>query len=342
MDEKLVSIAVSVPSSYLVAALYVCSENGYSFSELLDDFGLSFSELNSSGHRIPSPLYNEIITRLIDESEIHDLGLRSGLLSSLDDHGTLGCAAQYAPTLLSAIDLAVEFQDIIGPIVILSRVERNGQLIVTALPRNISGKALRYEIENSFISLTKMFSEAKSGFVAESVRFSCSEPINRSFYEESFGCEVLFSQGADYLVLSLGELRKELQGRDYKKYMIYRRQCELIRAKLMKSGDLPDKIRSILISSTHGFPPEERIAEYLGMSTRTLRRRLSSEGAVFRELLNEVRIGLAKEYLVSTSHTVSEVSQIVGYANVPAFHRAFKKYNSETPTQYRESKSRGS
>jgi AraC-like DNA-binding protein len=79
-----------------------------------------------------------------------------------------------------------------------------------------------------------------------------------------------------------------------------------------------------------------RVAEKLGMSQRTLHRRLQAESTSYQDLLDKVRCRLATRYLVSHKHSINEVAQLVGFAQPSAFHRAFKAWTGETPSDYQE------
>ncbi len=75
------------------------------------------------------------------------------------------------------------------------------------------------------------------------------------------------------------------------------------------------------------------VAETLGVSSRTLHRRLQHEGASYQELLDRVRLRLAVRHL-SAGKAIAEVASLVGFAQASTFHRAFKSWTGETPADY--------
>ncbi len=77
------------------------------------------------------------------------------------------------------------------------------------------------------------------------------------------------------------------------------------------------------------------VAGALGMSVRTLDRRLAAEGTGFRRLLDEVRCSLAERLLHRGSMGVEDVAARLGYADATAFTRAFRRWRGMTPTAYR-------
>ena len=79
------------------------------------------------------------------------------------------------------------------------------------------------------------------------------------------------------------------------------------------------------------------IAEKLHMSPRSLQRRLHSEGTSFAELLSELRRDLALRYLRDQRIAIAEVGFLLGFLDVSAFHRAFKRWTGSTPAEYQRS-----
>jgi AraC-like DNA-binding protein len=69
------------------------------------------------------------------------------------------------------------------------------------------------------------------------------------------------------------------------------------------------------------------------MSQRSLARHLSNEGLNFSQLLNELRLELAKRYLTDEQLSVSHVAWLLGYQEVAAFSHAFKRWTGKTPTK---------
>ncbi|MFV0386604.1 AraC family transcriptional regulator ligand-binding domain-containing protein [Paracoccus sp. (in: a-proteobacteria)] len=87
---------------------------------------------------------------------------------------------------------------------------------------------------------------------------------------------------------------------------------------------------------------QTRIAETLGFSRRTLRRRLEAEGQSFSDLLADCRMRQAERMLEETDRPLAAISVHLGYAEVSAFERAFKARGGVTPAQYRRRGGRAS
>jgi len=85
----------------------------------------------------------------------------------------------------------------------------------------------------------------------------------------------------------------------------------------------------------HGQARASEVARRLGMSHRTLARRLSSEGLTFSGILDELKSDLAKRYLKEKHLAISEIAWLLGYREVSAFTHAFKRWTGRTPREVR-------
>ncbi len=85
----------------------------------------------------------------------------------------------------------------------------------------------------------------------------------------------------------------------------------------------------------HGKARADEVARRLGTSGRTFARRLSSEGLTFSQLLDSLRHDLARRYLAEGELSVSQIAWLLGYQEVGAFSRAFKRWSGETPREMR-------
>jgi AraC-like DNA-binding protein len=73
------------------------------------------------------------------------------------------------------------------------------------------------------------------------------------------------------------------------------------------------------------------------MSTRTLQRQLKERGVDFKQLTEETRRRFAVNYLKERKNTLTEVAFLLGYSELSAFNRAFKRWTGSTPLEYRRS-----
>lgn len=100
--------------------------------------------------------------------------------------------------------------------------------------------------------------------------------------------------------------------------------------------EVTDVILSLL---PRGLPGMDAVASELGMSPRTLRRRLAEEGLTFEGVRDAVLSTIARDRLRDARLSLEEVAYIVGFSEVSAFRRAFRRWTGTTPGRYRRTSS---
>jgi AraC-like DNA-binding protein len=79
------------------------------------------------------------------------------------------------------------------------------------------------------------------------------------------------------------------------------------------------------------------VSKRLGLSARTLQRKLNEEGTSHQELLDELRRDLSRNYLLEPNMSVAEAAFLLGFSDPSAFHRAFRRWTGMTPKQFQRS-----
>jgi len=106
--------------------------------------------------------------------------------------------------------------------------------------------------------------------------------------------------------------------------------------RMVVGEDIVSKVNRQLIIGRGEFPKLDAMARCLCLGARTLRRRLQELGTSYRQILDDVRRELAVEYLRTSSLTVQEIADLLGYSEVTNFRRAFMRWVEVSPYQYRK------
>ena len=121
--------------------------------------------------------------------------------------------------------------------------------------------------------------------------------------------------------------------------LLERHAADLL-ARLPPREDLVQRVRMQLLRALPGeLPSIEAAARALATSPRTLQRALRAGGTTYQAVCDEVRRDLALGYL-DAQRTVSEVAFLVGFSEVAAFTRAFRRWTGEAPSAYRRREAR--
>ncbi|WP_275400578.1 AraC family transcriptional regulator [Seongchinamella sediminis] len=155
-------------------------------------------------------------------------------------------------------------------------------------------------------------------------------------YREHFGAEVHFGAGSNKLVFDAALLDRPLPQADPESSGYMLQQCQMLVARLSNQGKFVDEVRMAILRRPGVFPSIEIVAEQMHMSSSTVRRRLRDEGSSYRVLLDEIRFGLAREYLAETRLPLEEISELLGYSEPGNFSHAFRRWSGESPRAFRD------
>lgn len=169
------------------------------------------------------------------------------------------------------------------------------------------------------------------------VTFKHARKTNLDEFGRFFGCEVRFSASVNSVRLNLSDLDLPLQTADNELYSVLTQYCdEVLSRKSTRSPDLLlDVERAIVDRLSIGEATQEEVASALGMSPRTLSRRLAKEGTTFFKTLEDLRKSLATSYLKDSNLMLAEISYLLGYAGLSSFSEAFRRWTGQSPGQYR-------
>jgi AraC-like DNA-binding protein len=101
-------------------------------------------------------------------------------------------------------------------------------------------------------------------------------------------------------------------------------------------GDLVSRTQRLLVRLAER-PTLTRVAGKLGMSARTLQRRLEAHGVTFRTLLEQARTHYVLLQLERSSAPIASIARDLGYSSVTSFDHAFRRWKSVTPSAWRRS-----
>jgi AraC-like DNA-binding protein len=158
-----------------------------------------------------------------------------------------------------------------------------------------------------------------------------------SEFERFCGCPVEFGGSSDQLVLSNQSLAVPLITEDMHLLDVLRPICDEA-AKQRETA--PGSIRALVENEAqkllpHGRAQRHNVAKKLAMSTRTLARRLASEGTTFEEVVDELRRSLALQYIKTPSISLAQIAWLLGYEGGTSFNHAFRRWTGGPPSAAR-------
>jgi AraC-like DNA-binding protein len=317
---------------------------GHDPRPLLEHYGLDPARLAEPRARLSIPRYMRLGHAAIQLTGDPALGLYMGRLSRLSQVGLAGVTAAQAPTVREAARALIRFEPLYAS-------NYRGQ---SSLHEDARGAWLRfysispYNAYNRFVVdsvlagwIQQLGNLAGRRLPVEKVQIEFPAPSYGARYAEWFDCPVEF--GAEQNQLRLEQAALNLRNPEHCPSTWHQllELCEQELEQLTRTRSLRERITQLLGPLLHGREPDlQEVAARLQLPSWTLRRKLAEEGTQFRAILNDTRRDLAMAYIRDTELAFGEIAYLLGFASAEAFQRAFKRWNQQTPGEYRRSQRR--
>jgi AraC-like DNA-binding protein len=195
----------------------------------------------------------------------------------------------------------------------------------------------RHQIEFFLVSMFRLVRQLSgSNLFPDHVNVTHHRDRFLAEFNTFFGCDVAFDSRTDEIAFPSANRPMPLASADSFLNALLIAQCEQTYAYRLQPAELRVSVENAIVPLLpHGKAQAPAIARKLGMSQRTLARRLASEGLSFTTVLDELRRDLASHYLSEGGMPITTIAWLLGYQEVSAFTHAFKRWTGKTPKQTR-------
>lgn len=306
---------------------------------VLAEAGLPTDLLDGAVSRLPHDAVSAIWLAALRLTGDAQLGLHVGEQVRPGSFDALGQLLMTCATLGEAAEQADRFAALVGGGGrFAARTEATG-IRLLYLPFDPDWPCRRQRVE-AVLAATLTFTRWLCGNAVQpqSVSFGHAAPENTAEHRRIFGVVPQFDADADSILLGSTVLALPVRQANpaLKAVLSGYVQAELARLNDDDPlrGRLADSLRAALAA---GLPLSiEAAAETLGLTPRTLQRRLTGRDTSFQAEVSTLRCALAKDLLRDPAQSIAGIATRLGFADVANFHRAFKSWTGATPTQWRE------
>jgi len=250
----------------------------------------------------------------------------------------VGFALQSAATLREAIAMVQRFQRLISDGGRFQIVAGNAATWLVYHPRQGKLAFSPHQIEAVLASVVG-FASWVTGTRMQPARVQFSQPRlgPAQGYQTVFNCPVEFEQAFSGVLIENTVLDQPLPQADPQLAQVHERYTSArLEALTMNSASVAELQRWLAARVGPMLPRRADAAEVLGISERTLARRLRDQGQTFDGLLDEVRRQKALQAVAETSAALPEIAESLGFAEVSTFYRAFKRWTGSPPVRWRK------
>lgn len=327
----------SVSGVLLRALADVAQQYGVAADALFQDDANAFMTREPVEVRVPLSEYRRLMERAIALTGEPAIGLRAGLYASESAFDLLAPLVAHVPTLRDGIREIRQFQSLFLGGVYLHLTENAGVATMRwEFPHSHapSDRCLSEFLMAGALRMLRAFGCARGELHV--ARFEHKRPAYHQLYASVFNGAERFGEDVTSIEFAAKLLdRPHLHSNPALQTLIHT-EVEQRLARVAKPTSLVDRLRVYLRNQPAARVPDMAVAaRALGVSVRSLRRRLSEEGLSYRVLTQDLQRDQACAMLRNSDFTLQDVAFALGFADPASFHRAFKRWTGLTACEYR-------
>ncbi|MFK7734342.1 MAG: AraC family transcriptional regulator [Pseudomonadales bacterium] len=314
---------------------------GVDYFPLLQKAGIDAALLADNNARVSNHAMERLIGYLTTACNDPCLGLHSAQFVEPATYSVLGYISMNCANLREVLANIPVFEKIVGDMGVSSTEPLGDCVLLSWHCQFLDDVARRQEVEAviaSWNAYTRNFLHVEPEY-ADAVWFEHSAPDDRDLiaeYRDFFACEVLFEQRCSGIVIKNDVLEKPLPQRNEMLLQTLLDHATQLLADLDRDQPMTVQVKNMLrLMLTESAPSSALIADKLGVSARTLQRRLLDEDTYYKDVLNELRLEMAMHYLQSTTLSLDRIATKLGYAEPRSFYRSFKQWTGQTAGSFR-------
>lgn len=266
-----------------------------------------------------------------------DFGLHIGESVDLSAFDVVGYCALNSSTLGAAFARVARYHSIWtdGALFTLESENETSAVVYSYVERPNS--ETRQDTEMTLATVTTLCRRiATPDFGPTLVEFQHAAPADLSEHQRLFNCPMNFNTHANRLSFPSSFLSLPIAKADASLCALLDRHAEELLVKYPPRDSLIDQVRNVIAEEFRGGEASlERVADRLGLTPRTLQRKLQEVGTSYNDVLDQLRRQLAMRYLREPRMAICEVAYLLGFSESSSFHRAFKRWTGLTPKDFR-------
>lgn len=315
-------------------------QQGGDAERILGRTGIACDQLEHPTLSLDLNQYCQVFEEAARQTGNDNFGLRFGQQFKPDALGLLGYVGMCSATLGDALRNVVSTFPVHQQSSLL-RMEERGEFC--QLDYQVQYGAILRKRQDAELSLGMFVNLMRhalgQNWGPEKVLFEHPQPEAWHEHCKVFDAPVLFGQQRNSLVFRRSVLDRPMPGRDPRLLAIVIESMRLLGTQAGATNrpgivdDVKSQVRALL---GDGYPSLEQVADQLRMPSWTVQRRLQEQGLSFSTLVDTVRQELATYYLQQSALPISELALLLGYSEISAFSRAFRRWFEVSPKQWRQ------
>jgi AraC-like DNA-binding protein len=298
---------------------------------------LEAEQLEIADLRVPCSVIYRLCELALDVTGNPAFGLHWAEKLNGDTFNPISHLLAHATTLRQAFDSLTQFRRLLTDELTYELVESDSLVFVRCVPSvSASLRTRRLTAEMLLTSVLRLLRSFSVHARPVRVSFDYPAPSYRGEYSRVFEGAECFDQPFSEIVFDRALMNAVSPHKDEDVHSALRSIAEQRVLQLTHRVPYSVRVRDYLVQhQPSGRAEMPTVARSLGMSVRSLRRRMDAEGQTFSSVVNEAQSIVAKNLLRNTPRTIQEIAYELGFADTSSFHRAFRRWTGTTPLVYR-------
>lgn len=306
---------------------------GLSRFACFEQINLTETQLNQK-RLIDIDRYQSLYAYAQQKLQITNLGFIYGQHIHADRWGVLGQIIFTSATIEEALANQRRYQSIAGSLGTPSYTLENNLVTLKWQPALQQTQQLAEELITSWIEFARRLTSQSTKPI--NVYFSHQCLTNQADYQEYFDCPVKFGHSFTGILINAEILKMPCSGFNPELNKSLTRYADTLLSQHSVHNPIEVITDFIATQLPHNNPNLKRVANYLAVSERTLQRRLNEINTSFSELVDHVKKEIAINYLTDSSLPLTDIAELLGFSELSAFNRAFKRWQGNSPAKFRK------
>ena len=330
--------AFTIQAKSVEKIIKFAADKGVGPEDLYSAVHLDSCLLLDPDNRIPFGQLVELYEKAAELTRDKNFGLHLGEAVDPRLFDVVGYSALNSATLGDAFDRVARYHSIWtdGAVFKVERSTTTTAIIYRYVDESIIEH--RHDSEMTFASVVALCrTTIDRDWTPIAVEFQHSKPVDTSEHARLFRCPVTFDAPFNRLIFNSASLDLPIAKADESLCRMLDRHAQELLAKYPPRDTVIDNARTVITRELNGGNPSlEQVAAQLGLSERTLQRKLQELGTSHNDLVEQIRRELAMRYLKEPDMAICEVAYLTGFSEPSSFHRAFKRWTGVTPGEFRQ------
>lgn len=321
----------------ITTVLSFAASRGLDPKQLCETVGLDVGLFGNPLTMVPFTLTRRVWLTVIEQLPHENVGVGVGAAARSEHVGYAGLLLRQARNGLELVQLMIDAAPISDTALVADPVtlRQRGEQVEVHIPAMLSA-GIPERTEAAFLML--LLNMRRLGLPELKplwVRAAHVKDAKRALVEPHYGCKVQWDAGEDVMCFPRAPLQSRLPGS-------HPRAADTLRSfiadevKRRSALSFPDRVREVVEQQVRiGSLSQEDAASALGMSARSLQRKLGKSALRYRDVRGKLLESRAAELMHNQAYSLEDIALKLGYSELSSFSRSWKRLTGQSPASYR-------